>query len=291
MLSIDTPGAPGSVRDLTPKEFEEIRRLAYEKFGLDLRPGKEELVSARLSRLIRAQNCRTFHEYIEYMQQDRTGESLIALINALTTNHTGFLREPAHFELLRRLTAALGQERDRLSVWSAACSTGEEPYSIAFTMLDEIGFRTRPRVEVLATDISTRVLGIAQNGSYTKESLVNLPPGWQRRFFTEDAAGGLVKVRSEVKSLISFRRLNLVEEFPFRRHFTFIFCRNVMIYFDKPTQTRLVNRLADCLEAGGYLLVGHAECLTTVDHPLEYFKPAVYRKPASGQRRLQTARN
>lgn len=170
------------IRPLTAREFEQIRRLAYEQFGLDLRDGKETLVSTRLGKKIRELNFRSFQEYYSHVVEDRTGESLIALIDALTTNHTSFFREPAHFEFLRRTILPGLRNRERIAIWSAACSSGEEPYSIAFCLLEELGEQAFAKIRILATDISTRVLASAQQGTYPAERFDDIPAHQLRRY-------------------------------------------------------------------------------------------------------------
>jgi chemotaxis protein methyltransferase CheR len=280
------------VRPLTAREFEQFRRLAYEKFGLDLRNGKETLVSARLGKKIRELNFRSFQEYYHHVLEDRTGEALIALIDALTTNHTSFFREPAHFEFLRQTILPGLRERDRIAIWSAACSTGEEPYSIAFGLLEELGEAALAKIRILATDISTRVLANAQRGAYPTERFDGIPAHQLRRYLLrgEQRFKDWYRVKPEVRAVVEFRRLNLVERFSHLGPFPVIFCRNVMIYFDKPTQQDLVKRLAGCLEPGGYLLIGHAESLNGVDHPLRYVRPAIYRKPESSDANTERGR-
>ena len=271
------------VRPLTDREFEKISRLAYEKFGLELKPGKQELVSARLGRKVRAAGFRSFEEYYQSVIADSTGESLIALIDALTTNFTDFMREPAHFEFLRQVALAGWAERDRVRLWSTACSTGEEPYSIAFALLDALGGAVRPRLEIVATDISTRALERAQRGVYAAARLAKLPMAWQRAFFLrgEGKWQGHYRVKPDVAALVRFRRLNLNEPFTHSEPFSVILCRNVMIYFDRPTQQKLVRQLAGQLEPGGYLLIGHSESLTGIDHPLTYVRPTIYCRSSS----------
>ena len=269
------------IRPLTPREFEQFRRLAYEKFGFDLRNGKETLLSARLGKKIRELNFHSFQEYYRHVLEDRTGEALVALIDALTTNHTSFFREQAHFEFLRRTILPGLRERDHIAIWSAACSTGEEPYSIAFGLLEELGEAALAKVSILATDISTRVLASAQRGAYPAERFDGIPAHRLRRYLLrgEKRFKDWYQVKPQVRAVVEFRRLNLMERFSQLGPFPVIFCRNVMIYFDKPTQQDLVNRLAGCLEPGGYLLIGHAESLNRVHHPLQYVRPAIYRKP------------
>ena len=269
---------------ITAYEFEQFRSLAYEKFGLDLRDGKETLVSGRLGKKIRELNFGSFQEYYQHVQEDRTGEALIALIDALTTNHTSFFRESAHFDFLRQTILPPLRKRDQIAIWSAACSTGEEPYTIAFCLLEEFGEAALAKTRILATDISTRVLATAKTGAYPADRFDGIPANRLRRYLLrgEQRFEGWYRVKPEVRAAVEFRRLNLMESLSHLGSFSAIFCRNVMIYFDKPTQQDLVNRLAGCLEPGGYLLTGHAESLNGVDHPLQYVLPAIYRKPEAG---------
>jgi len=257
-------------------EFERIRDLARRAFGLDLRPGKEQLVAARLGRLVRGCGLRSYRELIQRASEDRTGESLAAMIDALATNHTSFLRESDHFDFLRARVARELAGRDAVEVWSAACSTGEEVWTLAITLLEELPGR---RIRVLATDISRKALAAARQGLYEQERCAGLPPRWIGPYFSREA-GAALRVRPQVRELVSFARLNLVEPLATGRRFPVIFCRNVMIYFDADTQASVTRRLAERLEPGGYLFVGHAESLARFAHPLEYVRPAVYRKSA-----------
>jgi len=267
-------------------EFAKIRRLAYDTFGLDLREGKETLVSARLGKQIRQSGCQSFDQYYRHVVEDSTGKALIHLIDALTTNHTSFFREPAHFDFLRKALLAEWKDRARIEIWSAACSSGEEPYSIAMCILEELGAAASGKVRILATDISTRVLGAARKGIYPAERFEALSPAQLRGYWLrgERDFAGSYRAKKELRAMIEFRRLNLLEPGPRIGPFPLIFCRNVMIYFDKPTQRRVVERLSACLEPGGWLLTGHAESLTGVDHGLLYVQPAVYRKAPSADR-------
>jgi chemotaxis protein methyltransferase CheR len=270
-------------RPLTAGEFAKIRRLAYDTFGLDLRAGKETLVSARLGKKMRESGCRSFEEYYRHVVGDSSGEALVSLIDALTTNHTSFFREPAHFDFLRKTFLPEFKSRASIAIWSAACSSGEEPYSIAMCMLEELGAAAAGKVRILATDISTRVLARAEKGIYPAERFEGLPAMQLRSHWLrgERDWAGSYRAKKEVRALVEFRRLNLLEPVSHMGTFPLIFCRNVMIYFDKPTQQRVVERLAGCLEPGGYLLTGHAESLTGVEHSLRYVQPAIYRKASS----------
>ena len=265
--------------ELKPNEFEMIRDLAFKSFGLDLRAGKERLVQARLTKHLRAGGFKTFRQYYDKVCSDTSGELLVGLIDALTTNHTGFLREPSHFDLLRDLMLTEFKTRNRLDIWCAASATGEEPYTLLFTALSANERSLPPEVRVLASDISTRALGIARKGIYATERTAHLPAAWMTRFFEKvPATPGQHQVKADVRSRITFQRINLIQQLPVNHTFPVIFCRNVMIYFNKATQADVVARLAQKLEPGGYLFVGHSESLSGLNHSLRYVKPAVYRK-------------
>jgi chemotaxis protein methyltransferase CheR len=272
--------AAAEIRPLTPREFDQIRKLAHERFGLDLRSGKEELVSARLNKKIRQWGFRTFQQYFDYVLNDASGEALTEMIDSLTTNHTMFLREPAHFEFLRDVIAVEYANRP-ITIWSAACSTGEEPYSIAITLLDRWGMEAASRIRILALDISTRALGVARQGVYSSERFDGFPKQWLPKYFLrgEGEWKGWYRVRPQIRKLIDFRNANLMEPLTGLPQASIIFCRNVMIYFDKPTQDGLLRRLVERIEPGGYLLTGHSESLLGGRHALEYIRPAVYRRP------------
>jgi chemotaxis protein methyltransferase CheR len=196
----------------------------------------------------------------------------------LTTNHTSFYREPNHFEFLAAEILPKFRPGSDLRIWSAACSTGEEPYSIVCAVATHWNGQVRG-LRVLATDISTRVLEKAKLGRYPEASLQHAPPGW-RSCFSRSAGDGMLEVRRDYASLVDFRRINLIEPISFADKFHLIFCRNVMIYFDKATQQGLVERLAAHLEPGGHLFVGHSESLAGIEHRLAYLRPAIYRYDA-----------
>ena len=265
---------------LKDRDFARIRDLAYERFGLHLNDGKQSLVSSRLGKLIRQGGFASFQDYYEHVVNDTSGRAVTAMIDCLTTNHTSFLREPDHFALLGKRIVPEHLGRGRLRIWSAACSTGEEPYSVLFTVLADAG-ADPGQVEIRATDISTRVLDTARRGSYASDRLTTVPPEWKSRFFTRCA--DKYQVKPEYTRLIAFERLNLIENFPGTATYNVIFCRNVMIYFDRATRADLVRRLSQRLEPGGYLFVGHAESLIGIDHSLTYIQPAVYRTRMAGQ--------
>lgn len=272
---------------LKASEFRQISELAYQRFGLDLKKGKEALVAARLGKRLRQKGIKSFAEYYRHVLADPTGDALVELIDSLTTNHTSFMRERAHFDFLARAANDEFQGIPTLEIWCAASSTGEEPYSIAMCLSDALshGAENRRRsFQILATDISTRVLAHARRGVYSAERLQELPETWRRAYLLRGEGGctGSYKIKPELASRVEYQRLNLIEPFTHQRLFHVIFCRNVMMYFDKPTQQDIVRRLSACLEPGGYLFVGHSESLTGVEHELKYVRPATYRAEKRG---------
>ena len=271
-----------ALRPLSPHEFEQIRKLAYQTFGLDLKSGKEELVSARLRKLVRKGGFHSFQDYYRHIVEDRTGEALAGMIDALATNHTAFLREPDHFRFFRSEILPQLTGREPLEIWCAACSTGEEVWTLACLLSEALPGR---RVRLVATDISNKALRFASAAHYPLERCRDLPPAWLSRYFVADGhPPQAYSVSAALRAQVQFQRINLVERLPFQHRFPVIFCRNVMIYFDRNTQEHVVRQLTEHLEPGGYLFVGHAESLTRVSHGLEYVQPAVYRNPAKKER-------
>jgi chemotaxis protein methyltransferase CheR len=278
-------GDTGTVKPLAPGEFDQIRKLAHRTFGLDLKPGKEELVSARLRILVIKAGARSFEEYYRLVVRDSTGRSLAAMIDALATNHTSFLREPDHFEFLRRTVLPQVSDAGCVELWCAACSTGEEVWTLACILS---GALPQNRIQIAASDISNKALSFASRGVYPADRCREIPAEWRTRYFEAEKGVGF-RVSEKIRRLVSFRRLNLIDNFAWPQRFPIIFCRNVMIYFDRATQEKLVSRLADCLAPGGYLFVGHAESLSQVSHLLEYVQPAVYRKGGKLERRWRSS--
>jgi chemotaxis protein methyltransferase CheR len=272
-----------SIPILNDSEFEKISRLAYDHFGLDLHGGKQGLVAARLGKIMRELGMKSFQHYYDYVQADRTGAALARMVDQLTTNHTSFFREPRHFDFLRNTIFPTLRTRPRIDIWSAACSTGEEPYSIAMAMLEESPREAAAKVRIKATDISTRVIERARSGIYEAERCVGIAAPMLQRYLvrSEVERKSVFRFRNEVRSMIEFQHLNLMKKLPEGYRCSVIFCRNVMIYFDKATQQSLVERLSHRLEEGGYLFIGHSESLNNISHGFEYVSPAIYRKPGT----------
>jgi len=271
--------------ELTDTDFERISRLVYEQCGINLHAGKKELVKARLGTRLREENFGSFKDYYRYVTTEEGIDELVAMIDSISTNLTSFFREESHFhklyEIVPETIKATYNEHQvpKLRIWSAGCSTGEEPYSLAITA-KEIADGKNYDLKILATDISTKTLRTAVTGVYPKEKIKNIPPSLLRKYFQigQKHWSGYYRVKKEIKDIIRFRRFNLMETLPVNSLFDIIFCRNVMIYFDKKTQKSLVNRFYDSLKKGGYFFVGHSESLTGLPHRFKYIEPSVYRK-------------
>lgn len=266
---------------LTDAEFARFRGLILEHTGIHLKEHKRDLLVARLAQHILKLGFRSFSAYYEHVARDTSGEALRALINRITTNKTYFFREPHHFEFLReRLIPELrGRGQRDLRIWSAGCSTGEEPYSIAATVGEVLGLHHGWNVRILATDIDTDVLEQAQSGTYPMAALEDLSAGQRRAAFLRGYGqfAGQVQVRPELRRMVEFRRLNFKEPgWGIQARFDAIFCRNVIIYFDRPLQQQIVERLAGHLKPGGYFFSGHSENLFWLRDLLVTVAPTVY---------------
>lgn len=268
---------------ISDAEFQKAADLVKSLAGIHLTDGKRELVSARLAKRLRALGISTLTQYLDVVREDKTQDELVMMLDALTTNLTSFWRESDHFDyvvekLLPKFEAAQQKE---IRVWSAGCSTGEEPYGLAMLILGNLKNPRNVNLRILATDLSTRVLETAKRGKYGEERVKNIPPDLLKKFMTQEksAHGTLYTVESTVRSTVAFGRLNLMESWPMNGPFDFIFCRNVMIYFDKPTQRTLVERFGKLLKSNGTLFVGHSESLAGVQHNFRYVRPTIYEKP------------
>jgi chemotaxis protein methyltransferase CheR len=267
---------------VSEQEFTRISDMVYQHCGINLHDGKKELVQARIARQMRVGGFQTAGDYLEYVLADASGEKFSELIDALSTNLTSFFRENQHFEHLagRFLPGLIERRRKQgrrsIRAWSAGCSSGEEPYTLAIVLAEALGADSGFDVKLLATDISRRVLATARAGVYDESRIETIEPRLRCRYFTDGPKPGSVRVIPQLQKMIRFNYLNLQESWPFSGPFDFIFCRNVMIYFDKPTQERLVNRFHDCLACGGLLFTGHSESLTGVKHPFAFVKPTIY---------------
>lgn len=266
---------------ITEQEFHRIVVYVKQKYGIDL-TGKQILVNGRMENYLLRNGYSGYDEYMTKVEKNPKGEEARNLINVLTTNHTYFMREFEHMDFLRKVVlpqikAKEAGKRD-VRIWSAASSTGEEPYTIAMVLKDFFGLDHKMwDTRVLATDLSTKVLEQAQRGKYLKEQIDPLPEGWKRRFFKR--VNELeYQVTPELKQELIFRQFNLMNPFPFRKKFHVVFMRNVMIYFDDNTKLQLLRKVYDYLEPGGYLFVGTTESIDRKGTNFQYVEPSIYRK-------------
>jgi chemotaxis protein methyltransferase CheR len=268
----------------TARDFQVLRKLVNQYTGISLSDAKRELVYNRLSRRLRYHKIKSFRHYCDLLQSDSDGQEIIHFTNAITTNLTAFFRESHHFDFLK--TNILGSyvknggNASRIRLWSAGCSTGEEPYSIAMTIKGRGDIADDADIRILATDLDSTVLETAKKAAYPQEKLKCIPPHQAKRWFLKGSERntGLVQVKPAVRSLVAFRRLNLLDDWPMRGPFDAIFCRNVVIYFDKATQQQLVDRFADMLVDGGFLFLGHSESLFKVSERFCLVGQTIYQK-------------
>jgi len=271
---------------LSESEFRKISDMVYSHCGINLHDGKKELVRARLAKRLRSGNFKTFPEYMKHVMEDKTGKEFSILIDSISTNLTSFFREERHFEFLKEkfLPQLLERKRKnhnfRIRAWSAGCSSGEEPYSIAITLLEAIAGQGRWDVKILATDISTKMLDTAQTGIYNIERIEPVPLIQRNKYLILRHQYGekIYEVSKSLRDNIIFKYLNLQRDWPIKGPLDFIFCRNVMIYFDKPTQQQLISRFWELLDSGGILFTGHSESLTGIEHRFRYIQPTIYMK-------------
>ncbi|MBI3903639.1 MAG: chemotaxis protein CheR [Nitrosomonadales bacterium] len=254
----------------TAQDFSRVQKLIYDHAGIALSESKQEMVYSRLSRRLRATGRRSFTEYLDWVVESGDETEWEQFANALTTNLTSFFREPHHFPILAE-HARKHRGPELFSVWCSASSTGEEPYSIAMTLVDACG-SFKPPVNIIATDIDTKVLATAQAGIYPESRVEKLDPDVVKRFFLRGTGSreGYVRVRPELRNMITFRQLNLLDgDWPVRAPLDAIFCRNVMIYFDKATQLAILKKFVPLLRHDGLLFAGHSESFY---HAADYFK-------------------
>ena len=269
--------------EFTDADFAFLRELVTEHTGIVVADTKRDMIYSRLARRLRMLGHKRFSEYCAYLRTHER-EELTNLINAVTTNLTSFFREPHHFEHLGRTVVPylLSQHDDtrRIRIWSAGCSTGEEPYSIAMTLEENIPPWMDWDVKVLATDLDTNVVETARQGVYERDRIRGVGEGRMKRFFLKGrgAQDGLVRAEEELRAMIGFKPLNLLKDWPMKGPFDVIFCRNVMIYFDKPTQKRLVERFAQMLAPRGYLYIGHSETLNGISDRFDTVGNTIYRR-------------
>lgn len=273
------------MQELTDKEFANIRDLVYRYAGINLTEQKRTLVMGRLRKVLVALGFDNYSDYFAHVEADKSGKALEEMINRISTNHTYFFREKAHFEFLLstglpEVTQAIkASGKNDLRLWCAAAATGEEPYCLAMLLLEYFGAEYRNwSAGLLATDISTHALSHAMRGVYNTERVAPTPAPYKGKYLKQTGEDAW-EVSPVLKKEVLYRRFNLMaERWPFKGKFHIIFCRNVMIYFDQPTRERLVRKFYEHTAPGGYLFIGHSESLGREQCPYQYVKPAVYRK-------------
>ncbi len=271
------------VKDITDKEFQLIREYIKTNFGINLNESKKTLIHSRLRSTLTDLGFENYTQYYEYLLKDASGDAVVHFINKMTTNHTFFMRETSHFNYLRDtvmpyIAETYKSTRD-LRLWCAACSTGEEAYTLQMIVNDCLKDKSPPwDQQILATDISSNVLEKAMAGIYTTEAVATLPDPWRKHYFKKYDDKHMIVI-DEIKKNIIFRKFNLMDErYPQKKKMHVVFCRNVMIYFDNETRDGVVRKFYDLLEPGGYLFIGHSESLSYSNTKFKYVMPAVYRK-------------
>lgn len=266
--------------ELDPRQFNKISDLVYRICGINLKQGKEALVRARLMKRLRSVGVERVEDYLALIDSDQGAAEMACLIDVMTTNKTSFFREIEHFHFLREQVLP-GWTESRVRLWSAACSSGEEPYSLGMLLCEHLSGLEDRDVRILATDISRQMLSKARRAIYPESVAADLKGTAYRKYLSAARNGAEqgCEIDPRVRQLVHFAHLNLMEAWPMKGLFQVIFCRNVMIYFDRPTVQRLVNRFWDYLAPGGYLFVGHSEGLSAIRHRFTYVRPAVYQKP------------
>lgn len=265
---------------MTDKDFQRIAGLAGQYTGIVLADHKRDMVYGRIARRVRKLNLTSFTSYLDFLEANLQKE-LSSFINVITTNLTSFFRENHHFDyLLKNVLPEIKRKNKvtkRMRIWSAGCSSGQEPYSIAMT-LNKFGISAEWDVKVLATDLDSDVLAKARSAVYSSTDVDGLDDYYVKNYFQRNNARKEVKIKDRVGKVIHFKRLNLLEDWPMTGPFDFIFCRNVVIYFDKETQKILFDRYADMLNVGGYLFIGHSENLHGISDRFENLGNTIYRK-------------
>lgn len=278
------------LRPISDREYRLFQQLIYQEAGIFLSDVKRALLVGRLGRRLRQLELHTFSAYYDYVKDDHSGAELVGLLDAITTNETQFFREPRQFDFLQQQVfpaweraAQEGRRGRHLRVWSAACSTGEEPYSLAMTMLDYFPPESGWSMEILATDLSTRVLERAVAGIWPVARADSIPEHLLKRFMLRGTGSqqGMMKAGAAVRVPLRFERLNLNDaHYPVVGPFDAIFCRNVLIYFDQESRKKVIDRLLDLLAPEGHFFLGHAESLTGMTDRVHSVSPAVYRMGA-----------
>ncbi len=265
---------------LTDSEFEYISGYLKQNFGINLTK-KKTLIESRMASTIAEKGFTSYTDYFQFVLNDKSKKEMSLLISKLTTNHTYFYREEEHFRFFQTVLLPEFEKNNRdreIRIWSAGCSSGEEPYTLAMVIADYFG-ASKPqwKTKIFATDISLKVLDKAQKGIYTEDSLQNVPTVWKTKYF-DPVDEKNYQVKQAIRDEVVFKQLNLMDNFVFAKKFDLILCRNVMIYFDLPTKQKLVEKYYNTTKTGGYLFIGHAETISRESSKFKYIMPAIYYK-------------
>lgn len=269
---------------ISKRNFDHLARFIYDYSGIKMPPTKMTMLEGRLRRRLRATGISSFDDYCDYLfKQDGLEHEKVYLIDAVTTNKTDFFREPNHFTHLRdhALPKLAARDLRRFRIWSSACSTGAEPYTLAMVLDDFTGANPHQDYAILATDLSTEVLQTARRGIYSADMVAPVPAVYHDRYVMQarDPSRREVRIHPDLRSRVGFARLNLMDQsYGVGDPMHIIFCRNVLIYFDKPTQHRVLSRLIECLAPGGYLFIGHSETVSGFDLPIRQVANTVFEK-------------
>ena len=270
---------------LTDAEFKKFSDLIYQQVGIFMKAEKKELLNARLGKRLRACQLDSFQDYLDFISRpDQQHLEFVKFLDSVSTNFTSFFREVSHFDYLKskvlpELVAKPSSSREFV-FWSSASSSGEEPYTLAMFLSEFSGQHTGFRYKIMATDISTKVLAMAANGVYPVEQTTKVPHDILTKYFQKGTGNstGKVKVKDTIRRQVAFQRFNLMDDFPWNGEMDVIFCRNVMIYFDRPTQEKLISKFYRCLNKGGYLFIGHSESIASIKHDFVQVEATTYKK-------------
>lgn len=265
----------------TKNSYEDYRSLLFNRTGINVNENKQQMLMTKISRILRRKQIDSIEEYYKLLVNTNNQDDIQEFVDAMTTNTTEFFREKSHFDFITQKINFILDSNKRISkskeirVWSAGCSTGQEPITLAIVLSEVLGSTTD--IKILATDISTKVLNKCMTGIYPEAECEGIPKNYLNKYFVKHPQG--YKVSDEILSLIKYRQFNLMEDYSFKKDFDMIFCRNVMIYFDNKTQEVLLNKFYSHLVNGGLMFIGHSESLINKKHSYKYVEPSVYMKP------------
>ncbi|MFO7863154.1 MAG: CheR family methyltransferase [Salinivirgaceae bacterium] len=278
----DHPGNFNNIQ-LNSKEFERLSSYIFGNYGIKMPVAKKIMLQSRLQKRLRHLNITTFEKYIEFVFSDKGKEEIIHMMDVVSTNKTDFFREPTHFEFMSEeiLPEIYSRKQNNVKIWSAGSSSGEEAYTITMVMEEFIEKHGHLKYEITGADISTDMLKKAINGVYKLEKVFNIPESYKKKYLlkSKDSSKKLVRIKSHLRTKVKFFRLNLMDTvYNFPKDFDIIFCRNTLIYFERDTQEKVINKLCDHLKPGGYFILGHSESITNMNVPLQNIKPTIFRK-------------